>query len=205
MLDIPEHISAQNHRRITTECYRLDRHQLDRIRNDSPLAWWTRRIHHWMHETLCGVDSPHRLRLTRHWRERCREYENVPSRDGTYVELLPHERHLLERLPEALHTSRIPGGNDKENGRAIEWTAELVEVGLNADGDVCKVALVLPLASWFPEGGGRRLFLMIGVDGGAKSFYVIPRDKYREEYRSRDGDVAYLTLEQVQLQFASLS
>lgn len=99
-------------------------------------------------------------------RNRLKQYINKPSRDRTYVEVLPTEVDELRNQLSTLMTHD---------------DLRLVEVGLNRQEEICKMAFTTTLAS-----SGRVVFLCIGMDGGLKTFYVTPKFKYRENYTYSD-------------------
>lgn len=114
------------------------------------------------------------LRITRHLLERAREYENKHSRCGTYIELFSEERQLIEQLQHRLCANSL---------------YKIVEIGLNGDKNVCKIALLLPFSQWLDDDkeSKRKLFLLIGCDGGVKTFYTVPDRKWRYRYHMDVG------------------
>ncbi len=100
-------------------------------------------------------------RRTHSIRNRLQKYINKPSRDGSYIEVLPEEVDELQDLP----------------GLVKHTDLRLVEVGFNRWNEICKVAYTTAL-----ESSGRVCFLCMGLDGGLKTFYVTPKFKWRSKY-----------------------
>ena len=99
-------------------------------------------------------------------RNRLVNYINKPSKNGKYIEVLPCEVDELKDLPQLIQHPDL----------------RLVEVGLNRQREICKVAYTTKLHS-----SGRTVFLCIGAgDGGLKTFYVTPDFKYRTTYQYSD-------------------
>ena len=97
---------------------------------------------------------------------RLANYINKPSKNGKYIEVLPNEVDELKNLPKLMKHGDL----------------RLVEVGLNGQEEICKVAYTTKLKT-----SGRTVFLCIGAgDGGLKTFYVTPEFKYREQYHYSD-------------------
>lgn len=172
---------------LTTERYRIDEHTLDVITAQSctdesgPLDTLLPRVRAWIGDVLCNRRSDAPLRITKHLLERAQQYENARSRCGRYVELLPEEHAIIERLTDALTSSS---------------DYKIVEIGLNGRGNICKIALLLPFDQWLQNGTQRKLFLLIGCDGGLKTFYAVPDFKYRRQYQMDEG-IKALSLEQL--------
>lgn len=105
---------------------------------------------------------PH-LTVTKHLNERLDQYVNLPTRNGKSVELRTDEREQLRTLTTWL--PRTPDGH-----------LNITELGFNADGEICKIALTTYLQS------RRVLFLCLGMNAGIKTLYVTDRFKYRVAY-----------------------
>ena len=151
----------RDYRIKTTECLRMDMHELARPANAElhrgALAW----IQGVLHAGGLAIDR-------RHWMDRLNGYLNKPSRGGDYLELVDAEFRVLQHF-NAWLTEAKPG-------------VQVVEVGWNAAGGVCKVSVVLQLPDT-----KRFMFLCVGADSGVKTFYVTPEYKYRAQYRVRDA------------------
>lgn len=187
----------QQWRHKTTERYRIDEHSIDRLYavhgakvqpaalqaaagNTTALSLESllHRIESWVRFVLLNPRSNAPLRITRHVAERLNEYENRMSRCGKFVELYSDEKAILEQLPKHLNSSA---------------QFKIVEVGLNASKDVCKIALLVPLDQLMRKKTKRKLFLLVGCDGGLKSMYVVDGFKKRSRYHAK-GDIVQLTV-----------
>lgn len=177
----------------TTERYRIDEHSLDILYNEqtnlkchqaiqsatSSLKTLLSRIELWVRNVLLKSDSEAPLRMTRHVMQRLDEYENRMSRCGRFVELYSDEKSILQRLPQHL---------------SAQTDFKVVEVGLNAAEDVCKIALLVPLDQLMRKNTHRKLFLLVGCDGGVKSMYVVSGLKKRNRYRAK-GDIVQVAVQ----------
>lgn len=172
--------------RLTTERYRIDERTVDVIGSSctedcATVNTLLPRVREWINTVLCNTRSRAPLRITKHLLERAKQYEGAPSRCGTYVELHGDERKLIEELTQTVKPSS---------------KYKIVELGLNEDGNVCKIALLLPFDQWLHNGTERKLFLLIGCDGGLKTFYAVPNFKHRKQYRMDEG-IEPLSLEKL--------
>lgn len=106
---------------------------------------------------------------THSMRNRLSSYVNKLSRNGQYIEVLPEEVPEIQNLPALMqYDDLLP-----------------VEVGLNRQNEVCKIAYTVTLATT-----KRVLFLCIGCgDGGLKTFYITPEFKYKRSYNCSDTTV----------------
>jgi len=59
---------------------------------------------------------------------------------------------------------------------------------------VCKVALLVPLDQLMHKRTHRKLFLLVGCDGGLKSMYVVNGLKKRNRYRFK-GDIVHIAVQ----------
>lgn len=170
---------------LTTERFRIDEHVLDALSSSQAVkekgkdivATLLTRCDTWIRQVLFNRRSAAPLRVTNHLLERAREYEGKLSRCGTFIELYANERHVIETL----ENSVSPGTALK---RELQY--KIVEIGLNKYGNVCKLALLLPFAQWFGDDErekNRKLFLLIGCDGGLKTFYAVDGLKWRDNYQ----------------------
>lgn len=178
--------SDPNWRSLTTEVYRVDEKTLDRTRDCTLQAFslvytLLQRVYTWIANVLCNRRCYARLKLTKHLMQRTANYENVKSRCKTYVELFPEERAIIESIVDKF----VPSTSCK-----------IVELGLNSLGNVCKIALLIPLDQWLNNGTKRKLFMVIGCDGGIKTFYVVPDLKIRDRYQAQD-QIKYLSLSEL--------
>ena len=140
----------------TTEKYRVDMHTLQQLPDLLRLTQsWTE----------MAFKTGIQIRRN-HFLQRLHLYLDKQSRNASYVELLPQEYTILQQLDVWLKKHKPP--------------FRVVEVGLNAAYDICKVAVVLLL----PE-TQRHLFLCIGADRGLKTMYVTPEFKFRQNYHSQ--------------------
>jgi len=114
------------------------------------------------------------LYVSKHATQRVTEYNAKCARSGTYVELTHDEFNTL---------------NDAD--RFVTWVEAVlrygpehfivVELGLNAEGCVCKFSVCMRSPDHANTGEDtietttdRILFVCIGIDGGLKTFYVTP-------------------------------
>lgn len=178
---------------LTTERFRIDEHVLDELvshdkagKGKNQISTLLTRCDKWIRQVLFNRRSNAPLRVTNHLLERAREYENKTSRCGTYIELYANERQIVENLENSisfdLHTQPIK--------------YKIVEIGLNKYGNVCKLALLLPFAQWFVDDEKekeRKLFLLVGCDGGLKTFYAVDGWKWRDSYQM-DSLISALSL-----------
>jgi len=86
--------------------------------------------------------------------QRLRDYQGRRSRCGCYVELYGVE---AEEIMGYTRVAPDPG------------KIRVVEIGLNCDREVCKIAIVL-----YPNVCNRYLFLCLGMDSGLKTMYLSP-------------------------------
>lgn len=142
----------------TNECARANYQLLGRVKRASPTH-----IDQPVHQFLC--DGVSRWRCTRHLTQRLHDYVNQTSRNNGYIELYPEEHTLLTSL-----STWMPGA-------LAARRYQLVQLGWNANAEVCKVGLVtcLPITR-------RWLFLCLGADLGLKTMYVTPTFKHRTKY-----------------------
>lgn len=178
--------------RATTEKYRIDKHVLDSLsaaasvtpQISGPLATLRDRCDEWIKNTLFNSKSSAPLRITHHLLQRAREYEGKMSRCNRYVELYSNERQIIETLGDILNLQSI---------------YEIVEIGLNEQRNVCKLALLLPFSQWIKGNyrDDRKLFLLVGCDGGLKTFYSVQGVKFRQHYQM-DSSITPLSLSQLQ-------
>lgn len=147
---------------ITREVYRADMNTLSQVPR-----------HYFMH--LFRWENEVQVRDDRqHWvQQRLPKYLNKPSRCGKYIELLPIEHEWLQKV------SLTAIMRDRER-------TQLVEVGWNRDGKICKVAYVHKI-----ECSGRYFFMCMGMDGGLKTAYITPQPKAKPAYA---GVVPYVKL-----------
>ena len=146
---------SKKYKYLTGESSRIDMHHLTDSLTDFGLEF-ARRL---------GIDGGPFMR-THSIRNRFVNYINKPSRNGKYIEVLPCEVDELKNLPQLMQHQDL----------------RLVEVGLNRQQEICKVAYTTKLNS-----SGRTVFLCIGAgDGGLKTFYVTPEFKYRTTYHYSD-------------------
>ena len=146
---------SSKYKYLTAEARRIDMHHMS-----EPLS-------------VFGINYARQLgkqggpyRRTHSIRNRLARYINKPSRDKTYLEVLPVEvDELTNGLPTLMAHKDL----------------RLVEVGINRQEEICKMAFTTTLTS-----SGRVVFLCIGMDGGLKTFYVTPQFKYREKYSYSD-------------------
>lgn len=148
--------SRQHYRDLTHEAYRVDYKTIAKIPSSSL-------------ENVRKWEQNVKIHNTKHWMEqRLRQYVGKPSRQKDYVEIYPCE---YEWLSKAKLENQIPN-------------SQCVEIGWNKDGDICKIAYVLPLHKVCPEIypttttisisiSTRFFFYCIGVDGGLKTAYVL--------------------------------
>lgn len=151
-------VGSPAYRRQTDECARANYQLLDRVRCASPAH-----IDQPVHEFLC--DGVRNWRCTRHLAQRLHGYVNQLSRNQRYVELYPEEFRLLTSLPTWMPQT------------LSTRTYQLVQLGWNANAEVCKVGLVTCLPTT-----QRWLFLCLGADLGVKTMYVTPTFKHRAQY-----------------------
>ncbi len=170
----------------TTERYRIDEHVIDQLTTNPDSVATTEacktlltRCNYWIKNTLFNPKSDAPLRITKHLLERANDYNGKLSRCKTFIELHENERKLIESLPNILCKSSV---------------YKIVEIGLNAQGNICKIALLFPFNQWIAEEKERKLFLLVGCDGGLKTFYVVPNQKWRKTYQ-KDDSITSLSLE----------
>jgi hypothetical protein len=146
---------SKKYKYMTAEAVRIDMHKITKPLSDVGLQYARQ---------LGKTGGPYMR--THSIQNRLRSYVNKPSRDKTYIEVLPTEVHELKHeLPSLMAHADL----------------RLVEVGLNRQEEICKMAYTTKLAT-----SGRVVFLCIGMDGGLKTFYVTPQFKYRETYTYSD-------------------
>lgn len=112
--------------------------------------------------------------LTRHWMERIDAYTNRPSLCGTYTEVLPAEVEILRTINAKLYNMEQQQWDD---------TVDVVEIGFNFKRQICKIAFTVQLDTTENKGdeneqNKRVLFICMGVNGGFKTFYIIPNKKH---------------------------
>jgi hypothetical protein len=115
-------------------------------------------------------------------RQRLIAYRDRPARNGKFIELYANEVALALDLPNRVDSN---------------WHYDLVEIGLNEHGNVCKLGLLLPLRQFLPHAADRKLFLLVGCDGGLKSLYTVQGSKQRHRYQVKDADVTPLNIAQL--------
>lgn len=173
-------------RSLTTEVYRIDEKTLDSTRDKTVhpfmlVCTLLQRVYAWIANFLCNKNCFACLKLTKHLIRRAKNYENAKSRCKNYIELLPEEREIIESI-----TTKFVASS----------TYKIVELGLNSIGNVCKIALLVPFDQWLQNGTTRKLFMVVGCDGGIKTFYVVPDLKIRKNYQAKDQTVS-LSLSQL--------
>lgn len=170
----------------TTERYRIDMHTLQMLKQfrsvvglylPRQLMTLDTRCRSWIANELLNKQSAARLRLTSHLKKRLLAYRNQWSRSGTFIQLYSDEAQLALKLPQLISPT---------------WRYQLVEIGLNRYGNVCKMGLLLPLDQFLAQAGNRKLFLLVGCDGGLKSLYTVQGEKHRARYRVKDTNIAPL-------------
>jgi len=143
---------SKQYKYLTTETSRIDMHNIPK----------TLQVIGLQYAKELGLRGGPFLR-THSMKNRLREYINKPSKNGKYIEVLPKEVSELKNLPKLMTYADL----------------QLVEVGLNRQDHICKMAFTTTLQS-----SKRTVFLCIGTgDGGLKTFYVTPRFKYRTTYQ----------------------
>ena len=143
--------SFANYNHVTREVCRVDYHILRKMHP-----------HKFIH--LNEWEKQLKIRNTRHVKEeRLRPYVNRISRDGKYIEVTRDEYEWILAAP--------------LDDYIRNWTAQLVELGFNADRQICKAAYVVRMPS------SRVLFFCLGMDFGLKTLYVTPQFKSRAAYR----------------------
>ena len=146
---------SKKYKYLTAEAARIDMHRITKPLSDVGL--------HFAKE-LGQKGGPYMR--THSIKNRLNSYVNKLSRDKTYIEVLPTEvDELRHKLPTLMTHDDL----------------QLVEVGLNRQQEICKMAYTTTLSS-----SGRVVFLCIGMDGGLKTFYVTPTFKYRDMYTYSD-------------------
>lgn len=182
---------AANWHVVTTERFRIDMHTLRMLDTlarvpglhlPQQLTSLETRSRRWIEDNLLNRQSNARLRLTRHLRERLLTYRDRVARNGQFIELYDDEVQLALHLPDRMKR---------------DCHYELVEIGLNRYGNVCKLGLILPLRPFLPQSEHRKLFLLVGCDGGLKSLYTVQGCKYRTRYRVQDETVDPLDIAQL--------
>lgn len=153
---------ANNYRTVTKEVCRVDYLTLQHIHpvKLSEFDVWekTLRVHNTFHVA----------------EERLKPYIGQRSRCGKYEEL------TLSEYTQIIQT--------KLEDQVSNRSANLVELGFNQSGEICKAAYVYKLQSM------RFLFFCLGMDHGLKTLYVTPHFKHRNHYQG----MKYLTLEEAQ-------
>ena len=148
----------------TTEFERVDMWDLPHLHNVVYHTHiWVERV---VYRGLLSVD-------TSHWRRRMQQYLQRPTRDGQYPELMPNEFNTLQNINLWLAKTHPP--------------FNVVEVGWNRFGSVCKVSVLLRIPC-----SGRYLFLCIGMDRGIKTFYInthpkVPKAHSLLRYKQRSS------------------
>jgi len=182
---------AANWHLLTTERFRIDMHTLRMLDTlagapglhlPKQLTTLETRCRRWIKNILLNRQSSARLRLTRHLRERLVTYRDRVARNGKFIELYDDEVQLALQLPERMKH---------------DCQYELVEIGLNRYGNVCKLGLIVPLSPFVPQAEHRKLFLLVGCDGGLKSLYAVQGYKHRARYRVQDDTVQPLDIAQL--------
>jgi hypothetical protein len=161
----------------TTEVYRADFHTI----KDIPLDYFTDVIT-WQNNV--------NIRKTHHWvKERLEPYVNQWSKNQTYIEIFPCEYKWLQTI---CFNDLLRSSNDHK-------CCQLVELGWNKFGKICKLSYVIQIPAEVYETNEtnenitqtpRWLFLCLGADAGIKTGYITPGFKYRKNYQ---GSVPYLT------------
>lgn len=166
---------------LTTEIYRIDEHELKQLCNSKFLQDCSS----WITGVLFNSKSDAHLTLTTHLWLRTWQYKGTLSKCGNYIELYENETLLMQRLPDLLN---------------YKSQYEVVEIGFNHKKQVCKLALLLPFSQWLtyeePKLETRKLFLLVGCDGGLKTFYSVPDIKWRRKYRM-DSTISPITAEEI--------
>lgn len=140
----------------TQEKYRMDQHFIFR----NPLM--VQSIQKWMNQVI----KMRKLRPTRHYQERVREYENKMSRNGKYIELFSKEKEIVLSL------------------HLRDFYFEIVEIGLNRYKRCCKIGILVPMNQFcFANEKTRNMFITVGADAGLKTFYMVENTKNRSNYR----------------------
>jgi hypothetical protein len=109
--------------------------------------------------------------LTRHWMERVDVYTNRLSLCGTYTEVLPAEVDLLRNI----HTTLCDMDQQQ-----WDTTVNIVEIGFNFKRQICKIGFTVQLNTTEnkDDENKRILFICMAVNGGFKTFYIIPNKKH---------------------------
>lgn len=156
------------YKQFTNEKYSIDYIQLQNIPN---LLYTCMK---WLQFLL----NSYTLNMTEHSLSRLKTYINKKSRCNTYTELLPSEYQQLKNIDEFIFNQF---GN-----------IQIVEIGLNEQKYVCKLAFVCH----FPD-TKRVAYICIGMDGGVKTVYVTPTFKHRNGY-NRKGNIEQLSIKDLE-------
>jgi hypothetical protein len=160
----------------TREAFRVNHQTLSdwyALNNNSSKCSLYRPVHEYLlQQSAC-------LRLTHHLKERLQGYVHKMSRCNTYIEMYPSEYSYLQTVGTWFSTM------------IKEGTYCLVQLGWNAQKEICKIGLVtrLPLGVT-----GRWLFLCIGADMGIKTMYITPEYKHRDTY-CEQGNITVVTMD----------
>ena len=173
ILTFQNRLPSFQYKQLTTEVCRIDHNVIRQLFEQHPLIL----------EPVVKWKNNATLKQTRHFvSDRLNKYLGQPSRNGQYMELYPEEFNFLQAL-------------DVNYPHLVQNT-DIVEIGFNANDQVCKVGLVMelnPFVRYNQPVPTRYLFLCLGLDCGIKTIYVTPFFKDNDVYNG----AKYLSLSEV--------
>jgi hypothetical protein len=158
-------LNSPSYKRDTQELYRLQEPQIKK------LAALQQLCHFWVRSEIIygkGLDTSKRHFLV----DRLQLYKDRINPFGGYPELLEPEYTFIKDLDKNIRTVPL-------------HHIRIVEVGFNAQKEICKMGLVFKM-----QATGRYVFMCIGMDRGLKTFYVTPEYKHRLVYKTPSGVTA---------------